>query len=125
MTHCHITLLFSQTYGKSWPGFHQYIYKTTNSIYGSSGCSQLKWTNISLQHPLFPEPALCYMCHHRPFYFCALPQPPPLPLLGTTSPPTLTEVRAAEVGAARGGEEEKGPKGKELCLKRTRACNLI
>lgn len=43
---------------------------------------------------------------------------------------TLTEAGAPEVGAARDagplvGEEEKGPKGKELCLKHTPECKHI
>lgn len=64
MTHRHIALLFSQTYGETWPGFHQYIYKTPNSVYGSSGCSQVNHTNESTAAPFIPllvppSPSLC------------------------------------------------------------------
>ncbi len=137
-------MLFSQTDRESWPIFHQYFYKTTNSIYGSSGCSQVNSTRSKFTIvPFIFWPAFCYRSHS----LCALiSQPPPSSLFPASFHPfgilapsvseaslwdvgsALTEARTQEARVAREtgpllGQEEKGQlryvfggKGKEFSL---------
>ncbi|XP_034412991.1 uncharacterized protein LOC117747699 isoform X2 [Cyclopterus lumpus] len=85
-----------QSHRETWPIFHHYFYKTTNSIYGSTSCPQPpSWSLFpGSLHPLFtPAP---YMSE-APAFVGSAP----------------TEARTQEVGVARQigpllGEETKG-----------------
>ncbi|TNN85256.1 hypothetical protein EYF80_004606 [Liparis tanakae] len=85
-----------QSRGETWPVFHHYFYKTTNSIYGSTCCPQPPSCSLfpGSLHPLCtPAP---YMSEAPAFVGC--------------SP---TEARTQEVGVGREigpllGEEMKG-----------------
>ncbi|XP_044038822.1 uncharacterized protein LOC122869678 isoform X2 [Siniperca chuatsi] len=85
-----------QTDRETWPIFHHYFYKTTNSIYGSSGCSQ-------------PPCCALFPASLSPFGILVPSVSEASGVLGSA----LTEARTQEVGVAREtgpvlGEEEKG-----------------
>nr|XP_033507710.1 uncharacterized protein LOC117272772 [Epinephelus lanceolatus] len=85
-----------QTLRETWPSFNQYFYKTTNSIYGSSTCSQ-------------PPSCSLFPASLRPFGI----HTPSMSEVSGVVDSSLTEARTQEAGVAGENgpflcEEEKG-----------------
>ncbi|KAI3376541.1 hypothetical protein L3Q82_016991 [Scortum barcoo] len=82
---------------ETWPIFHKYFYKTTNSVYGSSGCPQIP------PSPLFPVSFSPFDILFPPIYEASV----------RVADSTPTEASTQEVGVAREtgpllGREEEG-----------------